>query len=167
MTPFCKNFCIAEKFQKSAIWRVFFDFHKLKIMLFAVFQKTTNNVAYFFETLEFRHKNFIGCEQHCNLFIYKRKKFIGCLEIRFQSYLLNLYDLHMRFEYLANLWGISITFQRIHFWLFLKFWKKLWNAEIFSQNSHFAGSSFPMKYFLEIQVFQKSNQQCGLFFGTH
>ena len=28
-------------------------FHKLKIMLFGVFHKTTNNVAYFFETLEF------------------------------------------------------------------------------------------------------------------
>ena len=33
-----------------------FDFHKLKIMLFAVFQKTTNNVAYFFETLGFQQK---------------------------------------------------------------------------------------------------------------
>ena len=79
-------------------------------MLFAVFQKTTINVAYFFETLEFRHNNFIGCEHHCNLFIYKRKNFIGCLEIRFQSYLLNLQDLHMQLEYLHIIKGIEVRF---------------------------------------------------------
>ena len=50
MTPFCKNFCIAEKFSKKCNLKGF-DFHKLKIMLFAVFQKTINNVAYFFDTL--------------------------------------------------------------------------------------------------------------------
>ena len=55
MTPFCKNFCIAEKFSKKCNLKGF-DFHKLKIMLFAVFQKTTNNVAYFFETLGFQQK---------------------------------------------------------------------------------------------------------------
>ena len=55
MTPFCKNFCIAEKFSKKCNLKGF-DFHKLKIMLFAVFQNTTNNVAYFFETLGFQQK---------------------------------------------------------------------------------------------------------------
>ena len=58
MTPFCKNFCIAEKFSKKCNLKGF-DFHKLKIMLFAIFQKTTNNVAYFFETLGFQQKYFI------------------------------------------------------------------------------------------------------------
>ena len=55
MTPFCKNFCIAEKFSKKCNLKGF-DFHKLKIMLFVVFQNTTNNVAYFFETLGFQQK---------------------------------------------------------------------------------------------------------------
>ena len=55
ITPFWKNFCIAEKFSKKCNLKGF-DFHKLKIMLFAVFQKTTNNVAYFFETLGFQQK---------------------------------------------------------------------------------------------------------------
>ena len=41
-------------------------FQKFKTMLFTIFQKTTYNVAYFFETLGFQQKYLIGCENHWN-----------------------------------------------------------------------------------------------------
>ena len=44
------------------------------------------------------------------------------------------------------------------------FSKNFCDAEMFSQKAHFACFSFPIKNFLEIQVFEKSNPQCWLFF---
>jgi len=41
---------------------MFFVFQKFQTMLFDGSQKTTNNVGYFFQTLEFQEKYFIGNE---------------------------------------------------------------------------------------------------------
>ena len=84
MTPFCKNFCIAEKFSKKCNLKGF-DFHKLKIMLFAVFQK--NN-------------------QQCGLLFWNTwnstKNITRCFEVRFHNYLLNLHDLHKLWKLKKN-----------------------------------------------------------------
>jgi len=41
---------------------MFFVFQTFQTMLFIVYQKTTNIVGYFFQTLEFQEKYFIGNE---------------------------------------------------------------------------------------------------------
>ena len=92
--------------------------------------------------------------QQCGLLFWNTwistKNIIGCLEIRFHSYLLNLHDLHMWFEYLHIIKGIDVRFHSyllnrhdLHmqsnvslkilskviqkFELFLKFFEIFWN----------------------------------------